>query len=308
MEAIHISNLSFHYSNQLILDNVNISVPKGSIYGFIGHNGAGKTTTIKLLLNLLDSKTGKIEILGKDLQSNRNWCLSKIGSLVEYPGVYAHLNARENLKAKCIALGMSVELSNNRIKQILELIKLDHVKSKKVKHFSQGMKQRLGIGLALISDPEILVLDEPTNGLDPNGIKEMRELIIRLSKAGKSIFISSHLLTEVEKFCTHVALIDQGKILFAGELQELILQNKQNHTLEIITDDIEKSLYLLQAMNIKAIANEQYIEIQVQDQHEIAAINKKLVLAGINVYALKTSNKSLEQLFFSITNKEYQLN
>lgn len=297
MNAIEIKNLSFAYGKSQILSNINIEVPRGSVFGFIGHNGAGKTTTIKLILDLLNAKANEVFVLGQDISTNRNQCLSNIGSLVEYPGIYLHLSAYDNLKAKAIALNISYY----RIDIALKQVKLDHVKNKKAKAFSQGMKQRLGIALALLNDPEILILDEPTNGLDPNGILEIRNLLTELASQGKTVFISSHLLSEVEKFCTHIAIIDAGKIVFSGEMNEL----KKNQKRQIIfeCDNNSRASYLLQENNIvhEIIDDKIYLDDAINSNS--ANINKMLVFAGVNVNTIEIKNDNLENIFFNLTNK-----
>lgn len=296
-EAIAIQNLSFSYGKNQILKDINIVVPKGSIFGFIGHNGAGKTTTIKLILDLINAKSEQVYVLGKDISTNRNWCLSKIGSLVEYPGIYLHLSAYDNLKAKAIALN----IDNQRIDEVLQLVRLDHVKNKKAKSFSQGMKQRLGIALALLNNPDILILDEPTNGLDPNGILEIRNLLVDLAAQNKTVFISSHLLSEVEKFCTHVAIIDGGKIVYSGEMNDL----KKNQTSKIMIDCDQLSLatHLLDEKNIDYELKDRKIYLYNSFAHSSADINRMLVFAGVNVSSISTEKDNLENIFFTLTNK-----
>lgn len=296
-EAITIQNLNFSYGKNQILKDINIVVPKGSIFGFIGHNGAGKTTTIKLILDLINAKSDQVHILGKDISTNRNWCLSKIGSLVEYPGIYLHLSAYDNLRAKSIALN----IDKNRINEVLQLVRLDHVKNKKAKSFSQGMKQRLGIALALLNNPDILILDEPTNGLDPNGILEIRNLLVDLAAQNKTVFISSHLLSEVEKFCTHIAIIDGGKIVYSGEMNDL--KKNQTHKIIIDCDQISLTMNLLDEKNIDYELKDRKIYLYNSFRHSSAEINRMLVFAGINVSSISTENDNLENIFFNLTNK-----
>ncbi len=297
MNAIEIKNLSFAYGKSQILSNINIEVPRGSVFGFIGHNGAGKTTTIKLILDLLNAKANEVFVLGHDISTNRNQCLSNIGSLVEYPGIYLHLSAYDNLKAKAIALNISYD----RIDMVLNQVKLDHVKNKKAKAFSQGMKQRLGIALALLNDPEVLILDEPTNGLDPNGILEIRNLLTELASQNKTVFISSHLLSEVEKFCTHIAIIDAGKIVFSGEMIEL--KKNQKRLIIFECDNNSRASFILQENNIvhEIIDNKIYLDDAVNTNS--ANINKMLVFAGVNVNTIEIKNDNLENIFFNLTNK-----
>ena len=216
---IKTTDLTYHYSKDVkTLSNINLRVEHGSIYGFLGPNGSGKTTTLSLLLGLLNNQKGDIEIFGQHLHSNRIEILKKIGSLIETPSLYGHLTAKENLEVYRTVYGVSKQ----RVNEVLKIVGLEDTGKKTVKKFSLGMKQRLSIALALLPNPELLVLDEPSNGLDPAGIIELRHLIKKLNKAhGMTILISSHLLTEVEKMVSHIGIIFKGKMLFQGTLSEL---------------------------------------------------------------------------------------
>ncbi|HTK22303.1 MAG TPA: ATP-binding cassette domain-containing protein, partial [Mucilaginibacter sp.] len=216
--VISTEGLSFNFGNQQVVRSLSLQVPEGSIYGFLGPNGAGKTTTIKLLLNLLKTDQGSIHIFDKELQSNRISILSQIGSLIEQPAIYLHLSGRENLINRALLL----QVPEKRVDEMLDLVHLTDAANKKAGKYSLGMKQRLGIALALLSDPKLLILDEPTNGLDPNGIIEVRELLIRLvTQHKKTVFVSSHLLAEVERMATHVGIIHKGEMLFQGSIKDL---------------------------------------------------------------------------------------
>jgi ABC-type multidrug transport system ATPase subunit len=189
--VIETSGLTFNFGHQTVVKSLSLQVPESSIYGFLGPNGAGKTTTIKLLMNLLQVQEGSIHIFGKELQSNRIQILSQIGSLIEQPAIYAHLTGKENL----INRAMLLQVPKSRVIEMLALVHLTNAADKKAGQYSLGMKQRLGIALALLSDPKLLILDEPTNGLDPNGIIEVRELLMRLVKEhGKTVFVSLSIL------------------------------------------------------------------------------------------------------------------
>jgi ABC-type multidrug transport system ATPase subunit len=205
------------YGNPPVLNNVDLRVPSGSIYGFLGPNGAGKTTTLRLVLGLLKKQQGEIRIFGDPFAPNRLAILSKIGSLIESPSVYTQLTAVENLRV----LQKVYRCPPDRIDTVLQLTGLGDTGNKKAGRFSLGMKQRLGIAIALLSDPVLLILDEPTNGLDPEGIIEMRELFRLLNGQGVTILLSSHLLAEMEKLITHAGIIHKGQLLFQGELAEL---------------------------------------------------------------------------------------
>ncbi len=228
--AIQTCGLNYHFGDQKVIDNLSLEVNRGSIYGFLGPNGAGKTTTIKILLNLLKSPKDTVFVFGRDMNTHRTANLKKIGALVEQPAIYAHMTGKENLLNRCMLLG----LSKNKASEILELVGLGAAAHKKTGQYSLGMKQRLGIGLALLPDPELLLLDEPTNGLDPNGIIEIRSLMIELAtKHKKTILVSSHLLSEIEKTATHVGIINKGRLLFQGTIEDLHLLNKPVLTIEL---------------------------------------------------------------------------
>jgi len=216
--VIDTTDLSFDFGDQSVVKSLSLKVPQGSIYGFLGPNGAGKTTTIKLLLNLLQIQQGSIRIFNLDLPSNRLKILAEVGSLIEQPAIYLHLTGRENLLNRALLL----QVATKRVDEMLELVHLREAANKKTGQYSLGMKQRLGIALALLSDPKLLILDEPTNGLDPNGIIEIRELLVSLVRDHqKTVFISSHLLAEIEKMATHVGILNHGSLLFQGSIQDL---------------------------------------------------------------------------------------
>src|SRR5580692_7362760 len=221
--VIDTERLTFNFGKQTVVKSLSLKVPEGAIYGFLGPNGAGKTTTIKLLMNLLKTQEGSIHIFEKELQSNRIEILSQIGSLIEQPAIYLHLTGKENLLNRALLL----EIPSKRVDEMLDLVHLTDAAHKKAGKYSLGMKQRLGIALALLPDPKLLILDEPTNGLDPNGIIEVRELLIKLvTKYQKTVFVSSHLLAEVERMATHVGIINHGELLFQGSIDELQSLNK----------------------------------------------------------------------------------
>src|SRR5215204_4593233 len=237
--------LSYHYSKDVqTLFDIDLNVERGSIYGFLGPNGSGKTTTLSLLLGLLNNQKGDIEIFGDHLHANRINILKKIGSLIETPSLYGHLTAKENLEVYRQVYAASKE----RVAEVLQIVGLADTGKKVAKKFSLGMKQRLSIALALLPNPELLILDEPSNGLDPAGIIELRELIKKLNKEyGMTILISSHLLGEVEKMVSHVGIIFKGKMLFQGALSELHSFQQKGSRLFIKTSDNAAAYKLLQA-------------------------------------------------------------
>jgi ABC-type multidrug transport system ATPase subunit len=208
---------------------------KGAIYGFLGPNGAGKTTTIRLLLDLLPASSGTVKVFGKSLRQDRNLILFRIGALIETPSLYEHLTGLDNLKVTANLRS----IRNDRVWEVLKLVGLGLEAGKYVHNYSLGMKQRLGLALALLSSPDLLILDEPTNGLDPSGIIEIRELLRELNvKQGVTILVSSHLLSEVERLVSHVGIIGQGEMLFQGPLEELRIRSAVDKAvIEIDTDD-----------------------------------------------------------------------
>lgn len=293
---IETRDLSYRFGKQLVLDQVSLKVIDGSIYGFLGPNGAGKTTTIKVLLNLLQTGKGKVFLFGKDLQENRLEILSEIGSLIEQPAIYSHLTGKENLLNRAILLRVNVV----KVDEVLKLVNLTEHADKMAGKYSLGMKQRLGIALSLLSDPKLLILDEPTNGLDPNGIIEIRQLIRKLvEEQGKTVFISSHLLSEVEKMATHIGIINRGKLLFQGTIEEL--HNISKKQLEIQTDDLISAKELLFKNGYQSIISSEMILMPYISENQSAEINSLLVKHDLKVYNLSRSKENLENLFLSIT-------
>ena len=295
--AIETCGLNYHFGNQKVVDDLSLKVPTGSIYGFLGPNGAGKTTTIKILLNLLKSPHDTVFIFGKEINANRIASLKKIGALVEQPAIYAHLTGKENLVNRCILLGVARE----KVKEMLSLVGLTDAANKKAGKYSLGMKQRLGIALALLSDAELLLLDEPSNGLDPNGIIEIRNLMSELTvKHNKTILVSSHLLNEIEKVATHVGILNKGKLLFQGTINEL--QTFNTPVVEIQTDNREAAAAFLSSLGyVISNINEDTIQLPFQSTAETGKINTLLVQQGFIVYSIHFVKKDLERLFLDIT-------
>ncbi|MBI1782560.1 MAG: ABC transporter ATP-binding protein [Sphingobacteriales bacterium] len=295
---VQTDNLYFSFkAGQPILNGINMKVPKGSIYGFLGPNGAGKTTTLRLLLGLLSNQKGEIKIFDQHLAHHRIDILKRLGSLVEQPSLYLHLTGYENLEIYRLIYGCKKQ----RINEVLEIVGLTTALNKKAKQYSLGMKQRLAIAIALLPQPEFLILDEPTNGLDPNGIIETRELIKRLNKEfGTTVLVSSHILAEVEKMATHVGIIHKGNMLFQGTLKELQLMQSSKSALEIETNDNNRAATLLNDIT-ELTQTDTAIIIPFKNKNQSAAINRKLVESGLEVYALHPQHNDLEQLFMDIT-------
>jgi len=295
---IKTARLNFSFAKgQKTLQDVNLEVPKGSIYGFLGPNGAGKTTTLRLLLGLLKNQQGSIEIFDKDFTKSRIEVLKNVGSLIEQPSLYGHLTATENLQIYRRIYGVQ----KFRITHVLKMVGLEGTGNKKAKQFSLGMKQRLSIAVALLHQPELLILDEPTNGLDPNGIIETRELLKKLNKEhGVTILVSSHILAEIERMATHVGIIHKGKLLFQGTLPELQnMKNKQSF-IQIDTNNNNAALSLLSA-EYGAESKNGYVVLPFKEKSVTAAINRKLVEHNIEVHLLQPQQNDLEQLFIDIT-------
>jgi len=293
---IETKNLSYSFGVNQVLDNVSLQVESGSIYGFLGPNGAGKTTTIKILLNLLHSDKEKVFLFGKEFSNNRIEILSRIGSLIEQPAIYPHLSGRENLinRAKLLQIKIS------RVDDMLKLVDLTESADKKAGKYSLGMKQRLGIGLALLSNPQLLILDEPTNGLDPNGIIEIRNLLRKLVfEMGKTVFISSHMLSEVEKMVTHLGIINRGKLVFQGNLEELHKISKKQVLIQVSDPDKAKRLLSENGYDSELIAETLYTPYISKEL--TSEINSLLVNNKHKVYSLGQSQENLENLFLSIT-------
>jgi len=295
--VISTDGLTFDFGNQTVVKSLSLQVPEGSIYGFLGPNGAGKTTTIKLLLNLLQTQQGSIHIFGKELKSNRLEILAQIGSLIEQPAIYLHLSGKENLLNRALLL----QIGEARVNEVLKIVHLTDAAHKKAGQYSLGMKQRLGIALALLSDPKLLILDEPTNGLDPNGIIEVRELLIKLvSEHKKTVFISSNLLAEIERMATHVGIINNGELLFQGSIHDLEAMSKP--AVQIETDNtVDAANYLTRNNYTVAEVTDTHIFVPYTTKQQMGNINKLLNDMGYNVYSIIKQHKDLEKLFLDIT-------
>jgi ABC-type multidrug transport system ATPase subunit len=298
--VIKTTDLSYYYSKGVqTLFNIDLNVQRGTIYGFLGPNGSGKTTTLSLLLGLLNNQQGSIEIFGQHLHSNRINILKKIGSLIEVPSLYAHLTARENLEVYRSIYGAS----KARVDEVLEIVGLGDTNSKTTKRFSLGMKQRLAIALALLPNPELLVLDEPSNGLDPGGIIELRQLIKKLNRDYRmTIIISSHLLGEVEKMVTHVGIIYKGRMLFQGSLPELHRFQQKGSKVLVNTSDNEVAINILREHKPERIG--ETLSIAFEDLNQVASINKKLTQNNLDVYLLHPKENDLERLFIDLTSNQ----
>ena len=298
MYSITTNHLTHRFNGkEIILSDINLRVPKGSIYGFLGPNGAGKTTTLRLVLGLLKKQEGEITIFNQPFEKNRINILRKTGSLIEAPSLYAHLSAKENLNI----LQKIYQCKPSRINEVLKIVGLENTGKKSAGKFSLGMKQRLSIAIALMHEPELLILDEPTNGLDPNGIIEMRELLKQLNKDyGMTILVSSHLLAEIEKMVSHVGIINKGKLIFQGTMDELHAAQHQQSFNCFETNDIEKTKTIFSQKGIVFQQEGNQLQMPVLEKELIASINKQLVEQQIKVYQISTVKNDLESIFIDL--------
>lgn len=291
-------NLTHKFSQtETALNLVNLQVVEGSIYGFLGPNGAGKTTTLKLILGLLKKQHGDIHLFGEPFVNNRVETLRRIGSMIESPSLYGHLTATENLKI----LQKVYRCPKERIQEVLSLVGLARTGGKRVSQFSLGMKQRLGIALALLHSPSLLILDEPTNGLDPNGMLEIRELLQKLNREHEvTILISSHLLSEIEKLVTHVGIINRGRILFQGTLADLLSKRRQNSFVVFETNDEAKAGRLIRGLGLSPRVESGRVEVPALERERVADINRTLVQGGVEVFQIGRVESDLEKIFFDV--------
>lgn len=295
--VLKIENLTKKYNGKVVIESINMNVYEGDIYGLIGPNGAGKSTTIKSIVGLIKINDGKIMINGYDILSQREKYMSSIGAMVESPSFYKGLSGYKNL---CLYANL-YKLPQNRVDEVLDLVKLTKEKNKKVSKYSLGMKQRLGIARAFINNPSIVILDEPTNGLDPNGIKEIRNLISELSAKYKITFIiSSHILTEIQALCNRIGVIDNGVLKVEGAVSELL--NAEEEVIEIRTNEVENTIKILNETNIslKYEKIEGGIKVRVK-KGNFQDINKILVMNNISLDSITCMDNSLEEYFFNIT-------
>jgi len=296
---VQTTKLTKEFKKEIAVSNLDLKIPKGEIYGFLGSNGAGKTTTIRMLLGLMRPTSGSVKLFDKDLESNRKYILRRVGSLVENPSYYPHLTAYENLEA----IRKILNVSKQRIDLVLQLVSLQDTANKKVKSFSLGMKQRLGIAASLLHEPELLILDEPTNGLDPSGIIEMRRLIQDLSKKyGITVIISSHLLSEIDQIATQVGIISKGKMIFQDSIEKMRTYAKKNVLFKVNDSKTAWKTLLANGQNVDLI--EDRISLYVDDDEQVAMIINYLVQQGFSIYRVEEKRQSLENIFLEMTEGE----
>ena len=300
-KIIEVNNLSKQFKGLKAVDKLNLNVYRGDVFGFLGPNGAGKSTTIRMILSLITPTSGTIKLFGSSLRNNRKNLLSKIGAIVEKPDFYGYLSAYKNLEI--LGKLSNIDVTSKRIMEVLELVGLEKRSGSKVKTFSHGMKQRLGIAQALLHNPELIILDEPTTGLDPQGMKEIRDLIIYLSKnENKTIFLSSHILYEVELVANRMIIIDKGSAKVEGKVNELLNANKLKVTFEVENINKAKAVLANSLWSDKLdseIGNKLFFLLP---QKEIPILNKYFVQNDVEVNSI-IPTRSLEEFFLSITQK-----
>ncbi|KEO80465.1 ABC transporter ATP-binding protein [Paenibacillus polymyxa] len=303
--VIHTQQLTRRFGKREFVKRINLQVPGQQIYGFLGPNGAGKTTTIRMLLGLIKSTSGEIEIFGKKLKDQRMEILKDIGSLVESPAYYAHLSAYRNLEIVTTMRG----LPTRRIHEVLDLVRLAKDAYRPVKGYSLGMRQRLGIAMALIANPKLLILDEPTNGLDPSGIQEIRELIMSLPGAyGMTVLVSSHLLSEIEQIATYVGIINQGEMIFQGTMKELTAKSKPQLFIETPDPVLAAGALIQHGWTAGAESIEQNeVVTPIVDRQQSSEMIKVLVEHNHPIYRVTEKKKTLEEIFLELTGKERSL-
>ena len=294
-------NLSKEYDGVYRVQELDIRIKEGDIYGFLGPNGAGKSTTMKMLLGLVKPTSGTIEIMGKPFnEKNRRDILASVGSLIESPSYYGHLTGRENMEI----IRRLLDLPKKNIEEAVHIVRMENQMEKKVKNYSLGMKQRLGIAMALARFPKLLILDEPTNGLDPAGIEEMRELIKMLPKQyGMTVMISSHILSEIDQMATVVGIINQGCLIFQERMSVLDMQREPQIILR--TSDNNHAFQLLKKANPQRTTDG--LQIGALTDEQTGAVVQCLCSNGISVYRGEEHRDSLEDIFLNLTGKELTL-
>ena len=303
MNIIETHDLCKQYGNALRVAHLDLNVPEGSVYGFLGPNGAGKSTTLKMLLGLVRPTAGDIRILGKKMDGgNRLAVLRQVGSLIESPSYYGHLTGEENLRI----VQTLRNVPEKNIREVLQIVRLDGQQGKKVAHYSLGMKQRLGLAAALLGYPKLLILDEPTNGLDPAGIQEMRELICSLpERFGMTVVVSSHLLSEIDQMADHVAIIREGELVFQDTLEAL--HGRSRHHLALRTTNNAVARAVLQEKSVPCQEEEDYLILPILSDEIAAQLTRLLGTRNLGVIRLEERQKSLEDIFLELTGKAASL-
>lgn len=298
MAVIQVQDLSKHFGALIAVDQLSFSVNAGEVFGFLGQNGSGKSTTIRMLLSLIHPTSGHIELFGKSMEANRNEILEEVGAIIERPDLYPYLTAREHLQL--FAKLRSKQINAARINDTLSKVGLLERSKDKVQTFSLGMKQRLGIAIALVHNPSLIILDEPTNGLDPQGISDIRNLIKQLAQQeGKTVLVSSHLLSEIEQMATQIMIIHRGQKIAEGPIQKLLDPNKMIVQVKTTNDAQTLQVILSGSFSNYLLQRTDGIHLRMPD-YEIPLLNASLVNAGVGLISVETRN-SLEDYFLQVT-------
>ena len=302
-DIVRTQGLCKQYGKVLRVDRLDLRVPEGAIYGFLGPNGAGKSTTLKMILGLVHPTAGSISVFGKEVDGhNRLDMLKQVGSLIESPSYYGHLTGEENLKVVQTLRGVP----EKDVYEVLEIVRLEGQRNKKVAHYSLGMKQRLGLASALLGFPRLLILDEPTNGLDPAGIQEMRELICSLpARFGMTVLVSSHLLSEIDQMADHVGIIREGELVFQDTLAALHARSR--HHLALRTTDNGQAARLLGESRIPCTPEDGYLILPLLTDADAAKLSRFLAAHRVDLLRMEERQKSLEDIFLELTGKAASL-
>lgn len=293
--VLELKNVSKSFGKRKVIDNISLEVKEGEIYGFLGPNGSGKTTTIKMILRLIDSDSGEIKVNGFDTKKQFEKAMECIGAIVENPDMYKYMSGIDNLKLHARIRN----IDKKRIDEVLEMVELKGREKDKVGKYSLGMKQRLGLALTLLHKPKVLILDEPTNGLDPAGIKKLRDILKEIAhKEGVAVFVSSHILSEMQLMCDKVAVIDSGKVV---KIEEISKEDDKIETVEIKVKDLEKAIQIIKEkfeIDTKQIENS--IEITLPTEN-LPKVVKELAIADVEIKAVIPKEHNLEEIFFDAT-------
>ena len=314
MDVITTHNLTKAYGRTKVVDSLDLAVPQGRVYGFLGPNGSGKSTTMKMILRLVHPTSGQISVFGQPMNdANRRELLGRIGSLIEAPSVYGHLTGAENMAVTARLLG----LPDAAVQRALATVRLTGHQDKLVKRYSLGMKQRLGIALALARSPQLLVLDEPTNGLDPAGTEEIRELLVSLTGEGITVMVSSHLLAEIDKMADVIGILDHGRLIFQGDREELFAASQPDLLIE--TPDARQAAALLSGdvlveadhapghINVRGSHGAGVVRVPARDPEGTAQAIAELVRHDVRVYGVRHEEQNLEDVFLALTGRGGQL-
>ena len=297
-KVLELKNVSKSFGKRKIIDNLNLEVEEGEIYGFLGPNGSGKTTTIKMIVRLINSDSGEIKVNGYDTKKQFEKAMECIGAIVENPDLYKYMSGIDNLRLHARIRN----IDEKRIKEVLELVELKGREKDKVGKYSLGMKQRLGLALTLLHKPKVLILDEPTNGLDPAGIKKLRDILKEIShKEGVAVFVSSHILSEMQLMCDRVAVLDNGKIVKVEKISDT--NEEKEEVVEIKVRNIEKAVKILkEEFNLDVKIENNKINITVRTE-KLPEVIKKLAIADTEIQLVIPKEHTLEDIFFDATER-----